>query len=93
MEIDLEKEQLNLDIALRYQEKGTNTSRLSKASMFKELPSYVGDYESRDDVRRVPTQYKPTTEVLDTANLQALLSAPIRVSLPLADVLKVRPEL
>ena len=54
-EIDLEKEQLNLDIASRYQAKGPTTSRLSKASMFKELPSYVGDYESRDDVRRVPT--------------------------------------
>ena len=61
--------------------------------MFKKLPSYVGDYKSRDNVRRVPTQYKPTTEVLDTANLQALLSAPVRVSLPLANVLKVRPEL
>ena len=54
-EIDLEKEQLNLDIASRYQVKGPTTSRSSKASMFKELPSYVGDYESKDDVRKVPT--------------------------------------
>ena len=34
-EIDLEKKQLNLDIALRYQGKGPTTSRSSKASIFK----------------------------------------------------------
>ena len=54
-EIDLEKEQLNLDIALRYQEKEPTTSRSSKASIFKELPSFVGDYKSRDGIRKVPT--------------------------------------
>ena len=31
--------------------------------------------------------------MLDITNLQALLSTLVRVSLPLADVLKVRPEL
>ena len=72
---------------------GSTTSRSSKASIFKELPAFMGDYKSRDDVRKVPTQYKLTTEVLDIANLQALLSTPVRVSLSLADVLKVRPEL
>ena len=54
-EIDLEKEQMKLDIASRYQATGPTTSRSSKASMFKELPSFVGDYESRDDIRKVPT--------------------------------------
>ena len=68
-EIDLEKEQLNLDIALRYQAARPTTSRSSKASIFKEFPSFVGDYESGDDIRKVPTQYKPTTKVLDMANL------------------------
>ena len=61
-EIDLDKEKLNLDISSRYQAKGPTTSRSSKASIFKELPSFVGDYKSRDDVRRVPTQYKPTSD-------------------------------
>ena len=84
---------MNLYIALRYQAVGPTTSRSSKASIFKELPSFVGDYESRDDIWKVPTQYKPTTKVLDTANLQALFSTLVRVSLPLVDVLKVRPEL
>ena len=53
--IDMEKEQLSLDIASRYQAAETTTSRSSKASIFKELPSFVGDYESRDNIRKVPT--------------------------------------
>ena len=44
-------------------------------------------------MRKVPTCYKPSLVVLDTTNLQALLSTPMRVSLPLVDVLKVRPKL
>ena len=84
---------MNLEIASRYQAARPTTFQSSKASTFKELLSFVGDYEIRDDVRKISTQYKPTTEVLDTANLQALLSTPVRVSLPLADILKVRPEL
>ena len=55
VEIDLEKEQMNLDIAFKYQAAGPTTSKSSKASIFKELPSFVEDYKSRDDVRRVPT--------------------------------------
>ena len=55
VEIDLEKEQLSLDIASRYQAVEPTTSKTSKASIFKELPSFVGDYESRDDIRKVPT--------------------------------------
>ena len=54
-EIDLENEQINLDIASKYQAVGPTTSRSSKVSIFKELPSFVGDYESRDDVRKVLT--------------------------------------
>ena len=73
-EINLEKEQMNLDIASRYQAIGPTTFRSSKAFIFRELPSFVGDYKSRDDIRKVPTQYKLTTKVLDAANLQALLS-------------------
>ena len=54
-EIDLEKEKLNLDIPSRYQAVGPTTSRSSKASIFKELLSFVGDYESREDIRKIPT--------------------------------------
>ena len=78
---------------MRYQAARPTTFQSSKASTFKELPSFVGDYKSRDDIKKVPTQYKLTTKVLDMANLQALLSTLVRVSLPFVDVLKARPKL
>ena len=53
--IDLDKEQMNLEIASRYQGAGPTTSQSSKASIFKELPSFVGDYKSRDDIKKVPS--------------------------------------
>ena len=82
-EINLDKEQMNLEIASRYQEVGPTTSQSSKASTFKELPSFLGDYKSRDEVRKVPIQDKLATKVLDTSNLQALLSTLVRVLLTL----------
>ena len=54
-EIDLQKEQMNLDIAFRYQAVGPTSSQSSKSSIFKKLPSFVGDYKIRDDIRKVPT--------------------------------------
>ena len=95
-EIDLDKEQMNFDIESRYGVAGPSSSKSSKASTMKELPSFLGDVDSAKDVRRVPSQYHPTPtpNVLDTANLQALLSTPVKVTLPLvANVLKVKPAL
>ena len=53
----------------------------------------MGDYKCGNYVRKVSTQYKPSPIVLDTTNLQALISTLVRVSLPLAYVLKVKPKL
>ena len=92
-EIDLEKEKLNLDIPSRYQAVGPTTSRSSKASIFKELPSFVEDFDNDEDVRKVLTQYNPGSTMLDMTSLQALLSTLVKVSLPLANVLKVKPKL
>ena len=93
--IDLDKKQAPMDNVSRYLMDGPtpNQAVSSKASTFKELPSFVGDDESDGDVKKVPTQYKPSPQMIDSTNLQALLSTPVKVSLPLADVLKVRPEL
>ena len=55
VEIYLEKEQVNLKVASRYQVAEPTTFQLSKASIFKELPSFVGEYKTRDDTRKVPT--------------------------------------
>ena len=53
----------------------------------------VGDYEEKSDIHKVPTQYKKQPPVLDMENLHALMSTPVKVTLPLAVVLKVKPDL
>ena len=73
----------------------SNTSS-SKDSSMKELPSFLGnDADSVDDVKKIPSQYKPSASasVIDTATLHALLSAKVRVTMTLAEVLEKRPEL
>ena len=92
-ELDLDKEQAPKEMDSRYGLLGPAFARFSKASSLKELPSFLGDFDSDDDMRRVPMHYKPSLVILDSANLQVLLSTPIKVSLPLAKVLKVRPKM
>ena len=94
-EIDLDGKQVHFNIGSRYGEQisSKSKSKSSKASTMKELQSFLGDGGSDEDIRRVPSQYKPSPVILDTANLQALLSTPVKVTLPLVEVLRVRPEL
>ena len=84
MQIDLDKKQVHFDIGSRYDDKVSLKSRSSKASTMKELPSFLGDGGSDEDIRKVPSHYKPSPMVLDTSNLQELLSTPVKVTLPLA---------
>lgn len=65
----------------------------SEANTLKTLPSYQGEYEAKSEIRKLLSQKIESKPKLDIANLTALMSAPIRCTLPLADVLKVRPEL
>lgn len=57
------------------------------------LPSYEGEYEARSEVRKIPSQKFPSPPKMDIVNLRALMSAPIKCTLPLANVLRVKPEL
>ena len=57
------------------------------------LPSYQGDYKARLEVRKIPSQRFPSPPKMDIVNLTALMSAPIQCTLPLVDVLRVKPEL
>ena len=59
----------------------------------KELPSFVKPERSDKEVLRVPSQYHPSPIIMDTANIQALMSTPIKVTLTLAKILKVKPKL
>ena len=57
------------------------------------MPSYLGAYEAHSQIMRVPSMRKMLPKEKDTLNLQALMSAPVTCTLPLTDLLKVKPEL
>ena len=92
-EIDFDQKTLELELRSEYGDAGSEKSEDSKAETLKTLPSYQGDYEARSDIKRLPTVKNQQPAKLDLVNLSALMSAPIKVTLPLADVLKVKPEL
>ena len=93
VEIDLDQKTLELELRSDYNDEGSENSEHTKTGTLKTLPSYQGDYEAASEVRRIPSQKIGSSPKLDIANLTALMSAQIRCTLPLADVLKVRPEL
>ena len=60
----------------------------------KMLPDYVGECESESKIIPLPTQNIPINKPKkDVANLQALMSAPLTCTIPLVDLLKIRPNL
>ena len=93
VEIDLDQKTLELELRSDYNDEGSENSEHTKTGTLKTLPSYQGDYEAASEVRKIPSQKVGSSPKLDIANLTALMSAQIRCTLPLADVLKVRPEL
>ena len=54
-QIDLDEKQVHFDIGSRYGDKTSLKSNSSKASTMKELPSFLGDGGSDEDIRRVPS--------------------------------------
>ncbi len=66
----------------------------SEDSILKILPEYVGDYETKSEIVPLPTTNIPIHDhEKDVSNLQALMSAPVTCTIPLADLLKIRPNL
>ncbi|MCO5546849.1 hypothetical protein L7F22_000286 [Adiantum nelumboides] len=65
----------------------------SEDSFLKTLPEFVGDYEARTKIIHVPLPNTRDDELeRDVTNLQALMSAPVTCTIPLADLLKIRLE-
>ena len=91
--VDLDKKQAHIDMVTRYAKTQSNSSNKSKASSMKELPNFINPEGSDKEVLRLPSQYHPSPMIMDIANIQNLMSTPIKVALTLAKVLKVKPEL
>ena len=56
-------------------------------------PSNLGQYIYKMATLRIPSIKRPETSKLEPDKLQAILSAPIRCTLPLIELMKVRPAL
>ena len=93
-ELDIDKPQANLEIQSRYNMAEPSDTSSSKASSMKELPSFLGnDADDIDDVKKIPSQYKPSASIIDTTTLHELLSAKVKVTMTLAKILKRRTKL
>lgn len=90
-EIDFDHKTLELEIRSEYGDVGSEKSKDSKAETLRTLTSYLGEYEAKSDLRKLPSQKFSSPQTIDLPNLSALMSAPIQCTLPLADVLKVKP--
>ena len=92
-DIDFDQKTLDLEIRSNYEGCGSKTSHKSKAESFKTLPSYLGEYEANSEIRKLPTLKLPSPKTLDITSLSILLSTPIQCTLPLADLLRARPDM
>ena len=91
--VDLNKKQAHLDMVTRYADTQSSSLNESKASGMKELPSFINPEGSDKEVLRLPSQYHLSPIVMDVANIQTFMSTPVKVTLTLAEVLKIKPEL
>ena len=57
------------------------------------LPSFLGDEAHKSENRKLASHRYGSTKTVDVSNLSNLLATPIKCTLPLADVLRVKPEL
>ena len=57
------------------------------------MPQYLGEHETKSEIRVLPSIHGKTKQDKDTINLTALLSTPIECQLTLGELLKVRPNL
>ena len=57
------------------------------------MPSYLGEYEGHSTVVKIPSTRRELPKERERGNLQAILSAPVTCTLPLVDLLKLRPKL
>lgn len=64
----------------------------SKRTM-RTLPSYMGDYEPKSIILKVPSMWNAKRKEVDTTNLHALMSTIVTCTLPLTNLLKIKPKL
>ncbi len=92
-ELDFDPKTLVLELKSRQVDLGSEYALESERGTLKTLLSYQGDYEEKSEARKLPSHHHGPTKTLVVGNLTNLLAAPIKCTLPLADILKVKPKL
>ena len=57
------------------------------------LPPYLGEYEARSEIKALPSQRKEKHKRLDAKSLTEILSTPVKCTIILVELLKLRPGL
>ena len=65
----------------------------SQDETLQEPPQYQGSYEGGSDIIILPSQNKTHKPVMDSQGLQEFLSTPVKCTLSVAELLKVRPHI
>ncbi|MCO5563531.1 hypothetical protein L7F22_017175 [Adiantum nelumboides] len=81
------------DIQSLYGDTGTEVSMDSKPPSLKTLPSFIGKHEAKSEIRIVPSQQRATPKMIDSKELQEMLSTPVTCTITLSELLKIRPHL
>lgn len=91
--VDFDPKTLILEMKSEQVDIGSEYAIESKQGTLKTLPSFLGDDDDRSKNKKLPSHRYGPIKTLDVSNLSSLLAIPIRCTLPLADVLRVKPEL
>ena len=76
-----------------YGDAETEMSIESEKNSLNTLPSYLGEYEARSEVRAMPSIRNNASKEIDSKGLTDILSTPIKCTITLADLLRIKPQL
>ena len=91
--MDFDPKTLVLETKSEQGDVGSKFAIESKQGTLQTLPSFLGEEEDKSENKKLLShRYRPT-KTLDVSNISNLLATPIKCTLPLADVLRVKLEL
>ena len=91
--VDLDKRQASIGLVNGYANTKPNSLSASKASIMKELPSFIKLDVNEKEVLTISSLSHPSPVFMDTANIQTLMSTPLKAMLTLENLSKVKPKL
>ena len=92
-ELDMDQPQVHWDSKSWFGEIGSVPTEINEDKTLAELPSFMGEYEARSEIKKLPSIRGNLTKHRDSQNLASILLTPIQCTLTLGELLKVRPQM